>query len=75
LDAPNFLQRALVRTGSWVFARDDKSFMDVSTSSGRINNPKEKTRSHDAIGFFVGRVQVGKTGLANTNLSVSSGAL
>ena len=32
------LQRAVVCAGSRVFARDDKCFMDVSTSSGRINS-------------------------------------
>jgi hypothetical protein len=32
------LQRAVVRTGSRIFARDDKCLMDVSTSPGRINS-------------------------------------
>jgi hypothetical protein len=47
----------------------------VSGARDLTHHAKEKTRSHDAIGFFVGRVQVGKTVLANTNLLVSSGAL
>jgi hypothetical protein len=36
---------------------------------------KEKTRPHDAIGFFVQRAQIGKTGLANIDLLVSSSPL
>jgi hypothetical protein len=47
----------------------------VSGARDLTHHAKEKTRSHDAIGFFVGRVQVGKTGLANIDLLVSSSTL